>query len=59
MEKLIPHVNPECVELITKLLAYNPDDRLSARQALRHPYFKDIRDQVLMGPGIIRGFMEV
>eukprot|EP00191_Tetraselmis_sp_GSL018_P004668 CAMPEP_0177599674 /NCGR_PEP_ID=MMETSP0419_2-20121207/13129_1 /TAXON_ID=582737 /ORGANISM="Tetraselmis sp., Strain GSL018" /LENGTH=410 /DNA_ID=CAMNT_0019092443 /DNA_START=457 /DNA_END=1690 /DNA_ORIENTATION=- len=45
IEKLIPHVNPECVELITKLLAYNPDDRLSARQALRHPYFKEIRDQ--------------
>jgi hypothetical protein len=30
--KLIPHVNPECVDLIVKLLAYNPDDRLSARQ---------------------------
>jgi renal tumor antigen len=46
IEKLIPHVKPECIELITKLLAYNPDDRLSARQALRHPYFKELRDQV-------------
>eukprot|EP00193_Tetraselmis_chui_P016064 CAMPEP_0177794184 /NCGR_PEP_ID=MMETSP0491_2-20121128/25503_1 /TAXON_ID=63592 /ORGANISM="Tetraselmis chuii, Strain PLY429" /LENGTH=453 /DNA_ID=CAMNT_0019316809 /DNA_START=392 /DNA_END=1753 /DNA_ORIENTATION=+ len=45
IEKLIPHVKPECIELITKLLAYNPDDRLSARQALRHPYFKELRDQ--------------
>lgn len=25
--KLIPHVNPECTDLIVKLLAYNPDDR--------------------------------
>lgn len=42
--KLIPHVNPECTDLVTKLLAYNPDDRLSARQALRHPYFRDLRE---------------
>lgn len=26
--KLIPHVSSECVDLIIKLLAYNPDDRL-------------------------------
>jgi renal tumor antigen len=44
IEKLIPHCAPECVDLITKLLAYDPDDRLSARQALRHPYFREIRE---------------
>lgn len=42
--KLIPHVPSECVDLICKLLAYNPDERLSARQALRHPYFRDLRE---------------
>mmetsp|Transcript_4312 Transcript_4312/g.6634 ORF Transcript_4312/g.6634 Transcript_4312/m.6634 type:complete len:571 (-) Transcript_4312:7-1719(-) len=42
--KLIPHASPDCVELIMKLLAYNPDDRLSARQALRHTYFRELRD---------------
>lgn len=42
--KLIPHVPPDCVDLICKLLAYNPDDRLSARQALRHPYFRELRE---------------
>ena len=44
IEKLIPHATPECIDLIDKLLAYNPDDRLSARQALRHPYFREIRE---------------
>ena len=34
----------ECVELITKLLAYDPDDRISARQAVKHPYFRDFRE---------------
>ncbi|CAM6059097.1 unnamed protein product [Sphagnum tenellum] len=43
--RLIPHASIMCVELLNKLLAYNPDDRLSARQALRHVYFKDLRDK--------------
>lgn len=34
----------QSLPLARRLLAYNPDDRLSARQALRHPYFKDLRD---------------
>ncbi|KAL2642367.1 hypothetical protein R1flu_009954 [Riccia fluitans] len=43
--RLIPHASPACVELLNKLLAYNPDDRLSARQALRHIYFKELREK--------------
>ena len=41
--KLIPHAPPDAVELMLKILAYNPDDRLSARQALRHAYFRELR----------------
>lgn len=43
--KLITHASPDCIELIIKLLEYNPEDRLSARQAIRHPYFKEMREQ--------------
>lgn len=42
--KLIPHASPEALELMQKLLAYNPEERMSAKQALRHPYFKEIRE---------------
>jgi renal tumor antigen len=43
--KLIPHVSPEVVDLIQKLLIYNPDNRITASQALKHPWFKELRDQ--------------
>jgi renal tumor antigen len=42
---LIPHATPECVDLVCSLLQYDPDARLSARQALRHPYFRELREQ--------------
>lgn len=42
--KLLPHASPDALDLMIKLLTYNPDDRPSARQALRHPYFKEIRE---------------
>jgi hypothetical protein len=41
--KLIPHAGETCIDLIQKLLAYDPENRLSARQALRHPYFSELR----------------
>jgi|EP01047_Picozoa_sp_COSAG01_P049742 hypothetical protein len=31
------------VEAMTKLIAYDPDDRVSARQALRYTYFRELR----------------
>ena len=43
MTKLIPHCSPDCIDIIVRLLAYDPDDRLSARQAVKHSYFKDLR----------------
>jgi len=44
IEKMIPHIATDCIDLIAKLLAYNPDERLSARQGLRHPWFRDLRE---------------
>jgi len=44
IERLVPHADPEVVELIKKLIKYDPDERLLARQALKDPYFRDLRD---------------
>jgi len=30
-----------------KMLTYNADDRLTASICLKHPFFKDLRDQEL------------
>jgi len=32
------------VELMKKLIRYDPDERILSRQALKDPYFKDLRD---------------
>ena len=45
IEKLIPHATPLARDLICKLLIYKCDERISARQALKHPYFRDLREQ--------------
>ncbi|KAF6024165.1 MOK [Bugula neritina] len=44
IEKMLPHVGKQPVELIYKMCEYDPDERITAKQALRHPYFKDLRD---------------
>ena len=43
--KLIPHASTEVQDLIVKLLMYNPDNRITASQALKHPWFREIKEQ--------------
>lgn len=45
LQSLLADASPECVDVMVGLLEYDPDARLSARQALKHPYFKDLRDE--------------
>ncbi|EDQ85231.1 uncharacterized protein MONBRDRAFT_34399 [Monosiga brevicollis MX1] len=44
LDKLMPHASEECISLLLGLLEYDPDARLSARQALKHPYFRQLRE---------------
>ncbi|KAJ3232931.1 hypothetical protein HDU78_006795 [Chytriomyces hyalinus] len=42
IKTLLPYVSQECLDMIHALLIYNPDDRISAKEALKHAFFKDI-----------------
>jgi len=34
------------LDLLDQLLVYNPDERLTAKQALEHPFFEPVRERV-------------
>jgi renal tumor antigen len=42
--QLVPHASADCVDLLTKMLKYDASERITSREAMRHPYFRDIRD---------------
>lgn len=46
LAKLIPHASPVAVDLIHKMLEYDPQRRITAEQALKHPFFADVLDIV-------------
>lgn len=42
---LLSRASPGCLDIICRMLTYNPDERITAKQALNSPYFKDQRAQ--------------
>lgn len=46
MTKTFRKASPEAVSLLRRLLCVNPERRITAKQALAHPYFKGIRQQL-------------
>ena len=45
IKRLLPNASNECIDLIQKMLIYDPEKRITAKQALNHPYFKDLYEQ--------------
>ena len=43
LHKLLPTMSDTTVDLLTKLLIYNPSDRITAHEALEHPVFEELR----------------
>jgi len=44
LAKLVPHASSAAVDLMCKMLVYDPSKRTNAREALRHEYFREIRE---------------
>ncbi|KAH7441267.1 hypothetical protein KP509_03G031500 [Ceratopteris richardii] len=40
-----PHVPPLAIDLIEKMLKYNPQERITAEEALAHPYLSNLHDE--------------
>ncbi|CAG8460640.1 4209_t:CDS:10, partial [Ambispora leptoticha] len=43
LESLLPKLDPQGINLLSQLIEYQPDKRISAEVALQHPYFEEIR----------------
>ncbi|XP_053180462.1 mitogen-activated protein kinase 6 [Scomber japonicus] len=41
LAKLLPEVSPQALDFLEKILTFNPMDRLTAEEALAHPYMAD------------------
>ncbi|KAG5464614.1 hypothetical protein GH5_00063 [Leishmania sp. Ghana 2012 LV757] len=41
--QVLPELHPDAIDLISKMLKYDPRERISAKEALQHPWFSDLR----------------
>ena len=46
-KELCPKLNNDGLDLLQKLLEFDPEKRISAADALEHPFFKDIDEKTL------------
>ena len=46
IEKIINYPYPLALDLLDKMLVFNPDKRISIEEALNHPYLKNIREGI-------------
>lgn len=44
LAQLVPNAPPDALDLMTKLLKYDGSERITAREAMRHPYLKEMRE---------------
>ena len=45
--QIYTNANPLALDLLEKMLCFNPEKRIKIEQCLNHPYFKDVRDKNL------------
>jgi len=47
-KKIVKKLDPQGLELLSQMLRYDPAKRISADQAMKHPYFKDLNKDKLV-----------
>jgi serine/threonine protein kinase len=45
-EAICPNASPQAIDLLTKLLKFDPDERITAEQALTHPFFEEYQEYI-------------
>lgn len=50
IDRNIAHMSPEAKDLINKMLKYNAEERITAKEALAHPYFREFIEDVKRAP---------
>lgn len=46
LEKLVPNLDEQGYDLLDKMLKCNPSERITAKEAMKHPYLKDVPDYI-------------
>jgi len=46
LNTLVPNLDEQGLDLLEKMLQCNPADRITARQAMQHPYLNDVPDEI-------------
>jgi serine/threonine protein kinase len=41
-----PNASPAAIDLLSKLLKFDPDERISGAEALSHPFFEEYQEYV-------------
>lgn len=49
LDKVVPTLDAHGIDLLQRLLKYEPNERISAKAAMQHPYFDDVRDVFTRG----------
>jgi len=46
LQQYVPTLDDAGLDLLEQMLKCNPGDRITAKQAMNHPYLKDVPDEI-------------
>jgi serine/threonine protein kinase len=52
LSTLVPGLDPVGIDLLVQMLQYEPSKRISAKRALKHPYFDDLDKSFFENDGL-------